>query len=367
VALDGMAAAGFALLPQVSLLRTGPGPSDGAVVLLLSVAASLPIALRWRWPVPMFIVATAVACVAVLLGFGPAFLLAAAYALYAVAITQPRRRGVSAAVVGSISLVVVVGLMVGGTTDDHGSSRAIGTVLGVVVMGTTWAAGRAVREQREGTRRAMLQTAEQAKIAERLRIAREMHDVVTHSLGLIAIQAGVANHVLASRPDEVRKALVVIESVSHKALREMRAMLGVVRTEQRGGEDLRPVPGLAEVSELVETAEAAGIRVELALRQEDEVPDGVAMSAYRIVQEALTNVVRHVGPNRCQVSVVAETGTVAIRVADAGPRPAHRPTPSESGGLGLIGIRERVAAHEGSVTIGPGADGGFVVAASLRY
>lgn len=363
--LDGAAAVGFALLPQVTLLRTAAAAPGSAVVWLLSVAAAAPLTVRRIWPVPVFAVVLAVACVAVPFGLGPAFFLAAAYALYAVAVVQPRRRGLSAAFVGGVSVAVAVGLTVGGS-NARGNTGVTGTALGVVVMGATWAAGRAVSEQREATRRAIRQTAEQAKVEERLRIARDMHDVVTHSMGLIAIKASVANHVLVSHPEEASNALVVIEDVSRGALREMRAMLGVLRTERAGAEGLHPVPSLPNLRDLTGTAEAAGVQVELDVRHGDEIPDGVALSAFRIVQEALTNVVKHAAPTSCRVRLTAESGAVTIEVTDDGPRSPHRRCP-EGGGLGLIGMWERAAAHGGTVTAGPRADGGFSVNATLRY
>jgi len=363
--LDGAAAVGFALLPQVTLLRTGTAVPSAAVVWPLSVAAAAPLAVRRIWPVPVFVVVLAVACVAVPFGLGPAFFLAAAYALYAVAIVQPRRRGLSAAFVGGVTVAVAVGLAVGGS-NAHGSTGITGVALGVVVMGATWAAGRAVSEQREATRRAIRHTAEQAKVEERLRIAREMHDVVTHSMGLIAIKASVANHVLVSHPEEARNALVVIEDVSRGALREMRAMLGVLRTERPGAEGLQPAPSLPNLRDLAATAQAAGVDVELDVRHEDEIPDGVALSAFRIVQEAMTNVVKHAAPTSCRVRLTAENGTITIEVTDDGPRSPHRPS-ADGSGLGLIGMRERAAAHGGTVTAGPRADGGFTVTATLCY
>lgn len=362
--LDGAAAVGFALLPQVALLRTATTAPGAAVVWLLSVAAASPLIVRRIWPVPVFAVVLAVACVAVPFGLGPAFFLAAAYVLYAVAVRQPRRRGLSAVFIGGMSAAVAVGLAVGGSHARSGTG-VIGTVLGVVVLGATWAAGRAVSEQREATQRAIWQAAEQAKVEERLRIAREMHDVVTHSVGVIAVKAGVANHVLVSHPEEARNALVVIEDVSRKALREMRAMLGVLRTDRPRAEGLQPAPSLPNLRDLAETAQGAGVQVELDVRHGDEIPDGVALSAFRIVQEALTNVVKHAAPTSCRVLLTTEKGTVTIEVTDDGPRSEHRQR-SDGGGLGLIGMRERAAAHGGTVTAGPRSDGGFTLTATLR-
>jgi signal transduction histidine kinase len=367
--LDSLAALGFALLPQLAIARLATSAAGSSAAWLLSAAAALPLCFRRLWPVPVFLSVLALSCAAVPFGLGPASFLAAAYALYLVAVTQPPRHGPPAALVGGLSTAGAVALTMGGS-GRRGGDSVVQVVLGVVVMGATWAAGRAVRERRETTRRTIEEAAERAKAAERLRIAREMHDVVTHSMGLIAIKAGVANHVLLSHPEEAKSALGVIEDVSRAALREMRAMLGVLRPDRDGGTasgpSLRPAPGLADLRGLAQTAGTAGARVELDVRQEDEVPDGAALAAFRIVQEALTNVVKHAAPTTCLVRIVAAGGQLTIDVADTGPPAAHRPRPDGSR-LGLIGMRERATAHGGTVSAGPRPEGGFRVRATLRY
>ncbi|MEV4258702.1 histidine kinase, partial [Spirillospora sp. NPDC049652] len=245
---------------------------------------------------------------------------------------------------------------------------AVGTVLprallGLVLLGGAWTAGRAVAERRRNAEREI----ERARTDERLRIAREMHDVVTHGMGLIAVQAGVANHVVAERPDEARRALEVIEEVSRKSLGEMRAMLGVLRGDAEEAA-LEPAPGLGELPALVV---AAGARLDLradGLRTDglraDEVPGGVQLAAFRIVQEALANVRRHAEASaRCRVVVRNRPGTLEIRVRDSGPARGG----TSGGGFGLVGMRERALAHEGEFAAGPTPDGGFEVRAVLRY
>ncbi|MFJ8109913.1 sensor histidine kinase [Streptomyces sp. NPDC096132] len=367
ITLDVLAALGLALLPQVSLLR--PAAGDGAsagTVWLLALSAALPTAGRRLWPLPVFGLTLAAACAALAAGVGPTPFLAAAYALYTVAATR-RRPGLPAAVVAGLCAAGAALLTLTGGQSYPGGTQVVQILFGLLVLGAAWAAGSSVRERRENTRRAIEQAAEKAKAEERLRIARDLHDVVTHSVGLIAIKAGVANHVVATRPEEAQEALTVIEDVSRRALRDMRATLKALRREQDGGaQDLRPVLGLADLPALVTTAEAAGVRVELLPRYAEEPPDGVALSAYRIVQEALTNVVKHAAPTRCRVRLLAEQGTLTIDVTDDGPGAGPRPS-VPGGGMGLVGMKERVAAHGGTLAAGPRPGGGFRILATLPY
>jgi signal transduction histidine kinase len=367
IMLDVLAALGFALLPQVSPLRSAiSGEVGNTAVWLLSLSTALPLAARRLWPVPVFVFVLTTAVVALPFGLAPTSFLAAAYALYLVAVVRKRPAGAAAVFIGGMSAAGAAGLTMTGARHYQGGTQAVQVVLGLLVLGATWAAGSAVRERRESLRRVIEQASERAKIEERLRIARDIHDVVSHSVGLIAIKAGIANHVIASHPEEAQEALTVIEDVSRRALRDMRATLTVLRREKEGAEDLRPVFGLSDLPALVQTAEAAGVRVDLRSRCPEEPPDGVALSAFRIVQEALTNVIKHAAPTRCRVRLVAEQGALTIDVADDGPRSAHRPT-VPGGGLGLVGMRERAAAHGGTLTAGPQAGGGFRISATLPY
>jgi len=376
ILLDGLAAAGFALLPGIAVLR--PAGEAAWVWPLLAVGA-VPLAVRRVWPVPVFAVVLAVSCAAAAGGPGSAPFLAAGYALYPVAVARPARRWYSAAVVGGTGIAGAVVVTMVGTTfpgGDRAGPFVLGpVVLGLVVLAAAWAAGRAVGERRERARLATEEAVRHAQAQERLRIARELHDVVTHGMGLIAVQAGVANHVAGQRPQEATRALTAIESISRRSLRELRAMLGVLRGEAGEAaaerDQLRPSPGLADLPELVEVARAAGVPVELDAPGLDGVPDGVALSAYRIVQEALTNVVRHAAPTSCRVRVAAGPGRLSIDVEDEGrvaPAPVGPGRPHRDGtGLGLLGMRERAAAHAGTLAAGPRPGRGFAVSAVLYY
>ncbi|MFM9450361.1 sensor histidine kinase [Streptomyces europaeiscabiei] len=367
IMLDALAALGFVLLPQVSPLRPAMSAEViGGTVWLLSLSTALPLAARRLWPVPVFAFVLTAACVSSAVGVGPTPFFAAAYALYTVATTRRRQPRLSAVLVAGLCAVGAALLTVTGSQSYQGGTPAVQVVFGLLVLGATWAAGSAVGERRESIRRAIEQAAEQAKVEERLRIARDIHDVVTHSVGLIAVRAGIANHVVASHPKEAREALTMIEDVARGALRDMRATLKVLRRDQEGAQDLRPVLGLSDLPSLVQPAEAAGVRVDLRTRGTEEPPDGVALSAFRIVQEALTNVIKHAAPTRCRVHLTAERGTLTIDVADEGPGPGKRPS-VPGGQMGLVGMNERVAAHGGTLSAGPRPGGGFRVLATLPY
>jgi signal transduction histidine kinase len=199
--------------------------------------------------------------------------------------------------------------------------------------------------------------------------------VVAHSMSIIAVQSGVGVHVLDSQPEEARKALVAVEATSRQALVEMRRLLGVLRQEAEPRGSLTPAPGLAEVETLAAEVAKAGVRVEVRIEGTPaELPAGLDLSAYRIVQEALTNVVRHAGPAIARVAIRYEPGRVAVEVVDDGKGLASAsgrrsgdsdPQLRGSAGLGLAGMRERVALYGGTLEAGPLPGGGFKVAASL--
>jgi signal transduction histidine kinase len=379
VLLDVLAAAGFTIAPQVTYAHPG---GVSAALWGLSAAAALPLCARWIWPLGVFGCVIVVCCVALPFGLAPTSLLAVAYASYPVAVSQPRPPRRSAAIIGGASAVVAAGLTLAGARNYHGGTEVTQILLGIVALGATWAVGTSVREHRAGVQRAIEQAAERGRIEERLRLARDFHDIATHSIGLIAVKAGVANHLLSSHPEEARDALQVIERVSRTALRDMRTVLRVLRPEGEGGEARPAGPGLADVPALIDEARAADVDARLETRFADPPPQVVAVSAYRIVQEALTNVIKHAAPTRCQVTITADAGVMEIVVSDDGPKEGGRARDASDGtglgdgtgldgaalgGAGLIGMRERAAAHDGTLTAAPRLAGGFLVTATLRY
>ncbi len=251
-------------------------------------------------------------------------------------------------------------------------SDVISTLLATAVA---WLAGDNLRQRRlrwasleERTR--MLEREREdrdraAVAAERLRIARELHDVVAHSMSLIAVQAGVGRHVIDSDVTAARSALSVIESTSRDALTEMRRMLGVLRSGD-GVVDLRPVPGLRDVGALVAETRRAGMGVTLDTATAlTDLPTGVDLAAYRVVQESLTNVLKHGGPV-AHVRIACSTDRVELEVTDDG-RPPAAGAPSRDAGHGLVGMRERIELYGGRLEAGPRPGGGFRVHATLPY
>jgi signal transduction histidine kinase len=209
--------------------------------------------------------------------------------------------------------------------------------------------------------------ARRAVVEERLRLARELHDVVAHAMSVIAVQSGVGAHVANTQPKEARRSLAAIEATSRAALEELRRLLEVLRQEDEPQGDLAPVPGLADLDSLLAEVSKAGLAVKLQVNgTRPPVPAGVDLSAYRIVQEALTNVVKHAGPARAQVVVGYRDHEVTVEVTDDGRGAVPPASDGRVGsGHGLIGMRERVQAFGGDLQIGPRPGGGFRVAARL--
>ncbi|MEU7899356.1 histidine kinase [Nonomuraea sp. NPDC049152] len=351
IALDCVAGWIVASVAMTSA-AAAPVPLWGKAALALGLG--VPLAVRRLWPVGVFVVVFAVGLAAGFSGVVSGAYVAPAYALYTVALSRSGRAPTTAIAV--VTVVAVLSLAVAGA--PVGWARGAGdVVMGIAALGGSWTVGRAVRERRIYAARA----AERLVTEERLRIARELHDVVAHSMGLIAVKAGVANHVMRTRPEEAHDALKVIETASRDALTEMRHLLGVLRTEPP---DLRPVP---ELGELAERAGLAGVKVELAASGLEGLPDGVRLAVHRIVQEALTNVVKHAAPARCTVTVTvaADGGRAHVEVTDDGP--GHGVLSQKGQGHGLVGMRERVTMYGGAFSAGPRPEGGFRVAATIPY
>jgi signal transduction histidine kinase len=209
--------------------------------------------------------------------------------------------------------------------------------------------------------------ARRAVTEERLRLARELHDVVAHAMSVIAVQSGVGAHVADTNPQEAAKALAAIEATSRAALDELRRLLDVLRQEDEPQGALAPVPGLADLDSLLAEVGKAGLAVKLQINgTRPPLPAGVDLSAYRIVQEALTNVVKHAGPAHAQVVVGYRDQDVTVEVIDDGRGAVTSASDGRVGsGHGLIGMRERVQAFGGDLETGPRPGGGFRVAARL--
>lgn len=354
---------------------TRPLADLGNLGYALLVASGLAVALRRRWPAPVFAVTALASLVYYGLDFpdGPGWL-ALFVSLYTLAAYGDGRR--SLVIAGSgIGVLAAVWLY---TAHDIEPRAAIGWVffrIGASVMSA--ALGESVRSRRviaaEAEKRAELaeRTREEearARVdAERLRIAREVHDTVAHAVAIINVQSGVTAHVLDKRPEQAREALRTIEQTSSRALREMRAVLGVLRDD---GDGRAPQPGLEQIGELTAKAREAGLDVTLeASPPATPLPSAVGGAAYRILQESVTNVIRHVGPTRVTVALTSGTDALEIRVTDEGSRTgngaAGGAAAPDGPGHGILGMRERCRLLGGELDAGPTPGGGFEVTARL--
>jgi signal transduction histidine kinase len=244
--------------------------------------------------------------------------------------------------------------------DDASSWGQEGVVVawGVAILALSELA-RVRREQWARERAERAQAARRRADEERLRIARELHDVLAHSISVINVQAGVGLALLDSDPDQARTALTTIKAASKEALGEIRQVLGTLRSPGEAPRD--PAPGLDRLPELVAQAADAGLTVDIE-GEPPPLPPGTDLAAFRIVQEALTNVVRHSGARHARVRLAHGGGELRLRIDDDGPATG---ADAGGGGNGLVGMRERAAALGGTIEAGPRADGGFGVLAVL--
>jgi signal transduction histidine kinase len=422
IALDCVAG-GLAAVAEMALVGQRPGIVAVPAVLLLGVAVFVPVALRRLAPVAAF---GALIILGVLLaaeGFAPGIVfLAAAYVLYLVTATSNRRT--SGAALG-LALIVIVLIMLADHRVAHPSGDAGLLIPAAFALIVCWIAGYSMRQRRLYAQMLQEQATSSAVAEERLRIARELHDVVAHSMSVIAVQAGYGQYVIDSSPADARDALGAIQATSRDALEEMRRMLGVLRQQdaasapavtappavpgtaapaalpaaaaaaaaaREAAEDapgapaaargpmgmsapLAPAPGLARLGRLIERTNGAGVQVSLECSGEVRaVPAGVDLSAYRIIQEALTNVVKHAGGGaHCVVSLDYGEEDLHIRVTDDGggslvlspASPRGLGVPVAGTGHGIIGMRERANLCGGDFTAGALPGGGFEVNATL--
>ncbi|MEU9889776.1 sensor histidine kinase [Sphaerisporangium sp. NPDC051011] len=361
-ALDLCAAAGYGLLAWGMLShRHGPGILAAAGTSL----ACLPLAWRRRRPL------TAFAAVLSAFWLTPLEPLMATLAL-------PPMVAVLYTLAGALRprpALVMLGLALTGpvATALPDLSRTGAVAPYSLIFIVAWAAGFSLGRQREYGRALLahqerLAEAEaqraRARVAEeRLRIARELHDVVAHSMSIVTLQAGFGGLVVGERPAEARAALDTIETTGRQALTEMRRLLGVLREDGDQDAAPAPLPGLAGLDALIGRTARAGLEVELAVSgAARDLPAGVDLTAYRIVQESLTNVIKHAGVSRARVALAYQPGELVVQVTDEG---RARPGQALTAGHGLVGMRERAAACGGELRAGPLPRGGFEVAARL--
>jgi signal transduction histidine kinase len=336
----------------------------------LYLAATVPIALRRRYPVTVMVVIAVAVALATTLGhsLAPAPLLA--IPLYTLATSHPRRTSLTALV--GVELSIGVALLVAAIYH-----RATGDVtFNVFLVLATWFVGDSIRTRRayrEGLarqnaehQRLEIERAHQQIIDERLSIARELHDILAHSLSVIAIQSGVGRHVMDQQPVEARRALVAVEETSRSALEELRHVIAVLRRADDEAAH-EPAPSLADLDDLASRLRATGMTIDLVRRGSPrDLPQGLELTVYRIVQEALTNVVKHAAGAPTTVALGYDHDAVTIDVVNqAPPSPSDTPHPIAAG-HGLIGMRERASAFGGSLRAARDARGGYGVHATLR-
>ncbi|GGT90539.1 sensor histidine kinase [Streptomyces violascens] len=345
--------------------QTGRAPLDAFAHVLL-VASCAALLIRLRHPVVAVFAASAAAMVYLGAGYpyGPVFLPVMVGCFTAV-IAGHRRQAWGAIAMLWLGHLLVAHWLYRWLPPSGDSAAPWGQEVGVAAWAVAIAAvAELVRVRREqwARERAGRAAAEKRRAdEERLRIARELHDVLAHSISVINVQAGVGLALLDSDPEQARTALTTIKSASKEALGEVRQVLETLRAP--GEAPRSPAPGLERLPELVEQAASAGLTVETTITGKSEaLSPGTDLAAFRIVQEALTNVVRHSAARTARVAVGYESGALLLRVDDDGP-----PSGGDAGGSGngLIGMRERAAALGGTIDAGPVAGGGFRVTARL--
>ncbi|WP_461034126.1 sensor histidine kinase [Streptomyces mayteni] len=371
-------------LPQrVPPAVRGAAPWGAAAVLGLLLAATTgapltekvaAVALGWAWRRPAPVLGVVLAEVAGAAAFGvPAertwflVVIAAVLAGRVAAVESPR----SGLVAAAGTLVVSEAALQTDLVREGGTDRALavgflglsaGLALCVLLA---WLVGTSVRQRREYAAALQARAAADALTAERLRIARELHDMVAHSVGVIAIQAGAGSRVLDRSPEQARGALDAIEVTSRDTLRGLRHLLDLLRQPERepvGSESPGPLAGLTDLDRLVTTTARAGVRVDVRWHGERHaLPPAVDQAAFRIVQESLTNVARHAGTDHCRVTIRRRDDELRVEIDDDGVGPGG----TAGAGYGIAGMRERVELLNGRFSAGPRPEGGFLVAARI--
>jgi signal transduction histidine kinase len=374
-AVDWLIAVGLAIGNVYSVSQDDPSVpyeyTDPDLLLwTCAVVAGLVLAWRQRWPLPVHLVVLVCAAVPTAMGYNAGSLpLSVAFSTYSVAAWSERRVGFAGLAATMTALAVLTAVQ----APDFRDGDALGAF---VTFGAVWVIGEAQRgrrhrlEEAEARAREVEQRradeAERAVAAERLRVAQELHDVVAHAMSVVAVQSGAAAHVIDQHPDRAKQALQTIEHTSREALQELRRMLGVLRRDDVGT-GLSPAPTLAELESLAERFRSVGVAVSLRRTGSPAgLPPSLELTAYRLVQEALTNVLRHAGPARAEVLVACGPEGVRVTVVDDGL--GARVGFTGGTGHGLVGMRERVALFGGTLEAGARRDGpGFRVAATLPF
>ncbi len=326
-------------------------------------ALAMTVPLAWRRAAPLAVLVLVMVPLAVMDLAGERLdsgyiLLVLIVAFVAVGSVPDRRRGIAGLVLGLALLTGVFAL--------EAESTFVGDLVFVGgILGSAWVLAAVLRERSDRADRLVVERDERAReavVEERARIARELHDVVAHAVSVIAVQSGSLRRRLRhERPDDAEE-LRAIEETARQALGDMRRMLGLLRTDE-DGLALTPQPGLDQVDRLVEQVRDTGLAVEVAVEGEPRpLPPGVDLAAYRIVQEALTNVLKHAGPAHARVALRYGDRELALEITDDG---RGESVNGAGDGHGLVGMRERVSLYGGSLDARPAPGGGFQVRVRL--
>jgi signal transduction histidine kinase len=368
--LDGLIAAGcFAGFTLPVLTGLAPGNGSPAAVAGFGLAAAAPLAVRRRWPAATVLATAAVYVAATLAGvkFTPWISNAGpnlAIATFTAADRERRRVSLTVSALAGLATWAVLPLAMNVLHPGQGQDAVqLAATVPAWLAGYTVRARRSYRHRLEAeTRRRVAEAQGRARAEERLRLSREVHDVVSHNLSMIAVRSGVARLLLDERPEEARAALSTIETTSRSALDEVRNLLRQIRDPAAAGETAMPV--LADLPALVDRLRGSGLQLSYRCTGE-QAGYGAALelSAYRIAQEALTNVAKHAPGARAWLEVAHGPDVLTITVTDDGPDPPQQ-APG-SAGLGIAGMRERAAMLGGQLTAGARPEGGFAVVARL--
>ena len=368
---DAVLAAVLAFTSVVPVLALGDlsWGKPKALAVVLGLLSTVPVAWRARYPLSAFAIVLFAngACLYAAAPIGAAFQPFVALTLTAYSVGS-RAEGRRALWAPPVLVVASVPVFVAARLHGQQSGNIIPSLLWLVAA---WAVGRTVRSWRhqnvalEAANRELTEQRElraQAAVAvERGRIARELHDVVAHNVSMIVVQAGAAARVLHGEQPDVRNALEVIAATGRETVDEMRTLLGVLRSDD-GPSALKPQPGLADLDQLVSGVREAGLPVIVRIEGSPRpLPPAMDLSAFRIVQEALTNTLKHAGPAQAQVTVRYEEGLVTLEITDTG----HGPQGARATGHGLVGMRERATMFGGELEAAGAEGGGFTVRARL--
>jgi signal transduction histidine kinase len=368
------------------VIGASPGQMPSAWILLGLVLTTAPLAFRRTHPIlAACVIFVAIVATASTYSNALTFAVAILAAYSAVAYSTYRRAAMLVVLAAAIIVTAAYPHTAPPVPERFGALLVLLPTVAVAIAIRVWR--RRAGESAERLRRAQQEHEAETRRAvqeERARIASEMHDVVTHNVSVMVVQAGAARRVLDSSPGDAREALLAVEASGRTAMTELRHLLGLLAPPEEepgppgvhaagGGDDaaLSPQPDLGQIGSLVDRVRTAGLPVELSVNGRRDLPPGLDLAAYRVVQEALTNVLKHAGQARTTIRVDYRPRELLITVCDDGPPPGSpapdlaRGEPSGSGGRGLIGLRERIAVYHGELDAGPRPGGGWRLAARI--